>query len=243
MDAGDETAAAALARELGTSTPRVVRAAQRLGFDSRPLRPGRTAQTGSLRLSEIQVQRLRTELGVKRVLAPLTDAETAALAALARTPFGLMSARAVARNSGLSPTTAATAVKSLQGRGLLTTRQERIVAGRSRTVQMLYANRSHPLFRALSGALSQVQPPAARRDAEVPSRLRHLFWNTAPEQLDVDRHGQYIARRLLRSLDPAGLAWGASNLRGADWLAAAQARGLDARTQALANNLAHEAGL
>jgi hypothetical protein len=68
--------------------------------------------------------------------------------------------------------------------------------------------------------------------------LRHLFWNTAPTQLDVFRGGPYIARRLLRAMDLEGLAWGACNLRSTDWLQAQKARGLEPQVRALARNLA-----
>ncbi len=72
----------------------------------------------------------------------------------------------------------------------------------------------------------------------MPQSLRHLFWNTAPTQLDVQTGGSYIARRLLRTMDLEGLAWGASNLRRADWMEAQKARGLDPRVRGLARNLA-----
>ena len=77
--------------------------------------------------------------------------------------------------------------------------------------------------------LLQVQPPdrptpVAKR---VPRRLRHLFWNTAESQLDVSHAGSYIARRLLRTMDIQGLAWGAQALKREDWEQAALARGLD----------------
>jgi len=93
--------------------------------------------------------------------------------------------------------------------------------------------------------LAPVRPPVrpvAPREQRVPPALRHLFWNTAPAQLDVLRGGPYIARRLLRTMDLEGLAWGASNLRSADWLQAQKARGLDAQVRALARNLAATAG-
>lgn len=61
----------------------------------------------------------------------------------------------------------------------------------------------------------------------VPARLRHLFW-------DILGSGGSIARRLLRSGDLEGLAWGAAHLRAADWEHGATARGLDAMTRRLA---------
>jgi hypothetical protein len=72
----------------------------------------------------------------------------------------------------------------------------------------------------------------------VPRELRHLFWNTAEEQLDVRYAGGYVARRLLTVGDLDGLAWGAENLTAADWHHAATARGLSPDAKALAENLA-----
>jgi len=68
--------------------------------------------------------------------------------------------------------------------------------------------------------------------------LRHLFWNVAPEQLAVDEHGAFVARRLLQAGDLEGLAWGAAHLAAEDWNHAARARGLDRQRLALAANLA-----
>ncbi|MDX6666643.1 MAG: hypothetical protein QOK04_23 [Solirubrobacteraceae bacterium] len=225
------TSAAGVARELGTSVPRVVRAAKRLGFDERSHR-------GRLQLTSQQVRSLRAALGRREEADGLSTAETTALAALARAPFGLSSARAVARQADLSPTAAAGAVRRLIEQGLVTQEDAVIVAGRPRHVRLLHANRHHPRYREVAAALQRVEPPLPERDERVPARLRHLFWNTSPTQLEVERGGDYIARRLLRTLDPAGLAWGARNLDGSHWRAAAQARGLDPAVRALAENLA-----
>jgi hypothetical protein len=81
---------------------------------------------------------------------------------------------------------------------------------------------------------TNLDPP----DARLPPRLTHLFWNTADSQMDTAHGGPYIARRLLRTLDFDGLAWGAANLTAADWRLAARARGLEASVKALAENLA-----
>src|SRR5579884_3737237 len=193
--------ASQLARELGTSVPRVVRAAKRLGFDRRD-------GHGSLVLSSAQAQKLRAVLGRRQRVPGLSDTEAAALAALARSPLGLTSARAVARKAGLSPTATSRALARLAAADLITHEDDVIVAGRPRHVRL------------------------------IPANLRHLFWNTNPAQLNVSHGGDYIARRLLRTLDPGGLAWGARNLRPAHWRAAAGARGLDPAVRALAENLA-----
>jgi len=77
-----------------------------------------------------------------------------------------------------------------------------------------------------------------REEKRVPKRLHHLFWNTAESQLDVSRAGPYIARRLLRTMDLQGLAWGARALKPEDWEQGALARGLDPKVKRLARNLA-----
>ena len=224
-----------IARELGTSLPRVIRAAHRLRFDDR-------AGRGHLRLSPEQRDRLRDELGKSVPVPGYSQIEVAALAALSRAPLGLPSARAVARRAGMSPTAASRAVASLRERGLVRQEQRDIVAGRTRHVVMLYANWRHPAYASLSQQVRRVEPPASSRDARVPARLTHLFWNTKPDQLEVQRGGPYIARRLLRTLDPAGLSWGAENLRSEDWREAAKARGLAPSVRALAENLAAGSG-
>ena len=75
----------------------------------------------------------------------------------------------------------------------------------------------------------------------MPRHLRHLFWNSADAQLNVETSATYIAPRLLSSSDLEGLAWGAANLPGDAWRSAASARGTDPRARALALNLARAA--
>jgi DNA-binding MarR family transcriptional regulator len=229
MDSG--RSASAVATELRTSVPRVARAARRLGFASGP--------GGRLALDSEQVARLRDQLGVVPDVPGFTRSEVKALAALARSPLGLPSVRAVARRAGLSPTAASRAVNGLEERGLVRREPTVIAAGRARRVTVLHANRRSEQWAELAPLLARVRPPhRTQHEQRVPARLGHLFWNTAPEQLDVERGGAYIARRLLRTLDPDGLAWGALNLSAAAWREGAKARGLSADTRALAENLA-----
>lgn len=105
------------------------------------------------------------------------------------------------------------------------------------------ANPLHPCWPALDPVLDGVEMPdrpgrPKRVGERVPRRLHHLFWNTAESQLDVENAGAYIARRLLRTMDLQGLAWGARALRAEDWKRAALARGLDPKVKQLARNLA-----
>ena len=93
-------------------------------------------------------------------------------------------------------------------------------------------------------AVAKVRLPAQtaiRHVKRVPPHLRHLFWNTAPAQLEVATSAPYIARRLIQADDPDGLAWGAASLPASAWEHAAATRGLDPAHRALAHNLArHE---
>lgn len=235
----DTISAADLARELDTSVPRVTRAAERLGVD------GRQA-SGRFAFSSAAAQRLREALGSTPPAEGLSRSELIVLAALRSAPFGLGSARAVARRGALSPTTAAGALESLERKGLVVSSESMIAEGQARRVRVWRANVLHPRWPSLDPVLADVARPegkhAVRRGMRVPARLRHLFWNTADSQLDVRHAGPYIARRLLREMDLQGLAWGAQALSPQDWERAARARGLDAKTRRLALNLA-EAGL
>lgn len=228
----DTYSAADVARRLGTSTPRVVRAARRLGFSP--------AANGRMSLSHTMVERLRDELGRTPYIVGLTPTEVKALAALARAPLGLSSARVLAGQAGISPTAASRALRSLEDKNLARREDSVIAAGRARPVKLAHANRRSARWLEIAPLLARVRPPKTRsaRVASVPPRLRHLFWNAAPAQLDVLESGPYIARRLLSALDFDGLAWATGRLRPSDWRRAAKARGLDDSTRALAHNLA-----
>jgi hypothetical protein len=230
--------AAAVARELGTSVPRVVRAVERLGIDAR-------ASNGRMLLGGEQVARLRAELGVGARVPGLSPTQVFVLAALRDAPLGLASIRAVARRAGVSPTASARALDALLGVDLVKRQPTVLAAGSARPAELWHLNRRAPRWRQIAALLAAVRPPVrhpAPHEHRVPAALRHLFWNTAPTQLEVRRGGAYIARRLLRTMDLEGLAWGASNLSSDDWRRAQRARGLDAPVRALARNLAATAG-
>jgi len=234
----DTLSASEAARRLGTSLPRVLRAVDRLGLGV-DRRAG-----GRVQLSESQLERLRSELGVVSPVDGLSRVETQVLAALARAPRGLAGSRAVARRAGVSPTAAAGAVRSLAERGLVRRGREWVAAGRAREVELIRANVTAPAWSELAPRLAAVRPPVergSRRPARLPSRLRHVFWNADPDQLDVAVDGPYIAQRLLTSGDLDGLAWGARALAADDWKKAGRNRGLSAEQKALARNLAWSA--
>jgi MarR family len=226
--------AAAVSRALGTSVPRVVRAVERLGLNAR-------MSNGRMLLDDEQVAQLRAELGVGARVPGLTPIQVSVLAALRDAPLGLVSGRAVARRAGVSPTASARALDVLVSEGLVRREPTTLAAGSAKPAELIHLNRRSPRWRRIAPLLAPVRPPVravAPRDQRVPLVLRHLFWNTAPTQLDVLHGGPYIARRLLRAMDLEGLAWGASNLRSTDWLQAQKARGLEPQVRALARNLA-----
>jgi len=234
----DIISAAEAARRLGTSVPRVQRAIGRLGM---PVARGRG---GRVRLTARQLEELRDELGVMLRVDGLSRVEARVLAALARAPRGLISARAVARRAGVSPTAAGAAVRSLTARGLVRTEREWVASGRAHEAELIRADVTAPDWPELAPCLAAVRLPAAPAEPRlttVPSRLRHLFWNADPSQLDVRTHGGYLAERLLSTGDLDGLAWGLRALTSGDWEQAARNRGLSAREQALARNLARSA--
>jgi MarR family len=232
----DAISGASLARELGTSVPRITRAVERLGIDARQ-------PNGRFAFTSADADRIRCALGVTPRMDGLSRSETMALAALRSAPFGLVSTRAVGRRSGLAPTSAGRALKSLLSKGLVERTTETIAAGRAREAIVWRANPAHPRWAAIDSALDRVRRPERHRGADryVPRRLRHLFWNTAHDQLDVSRAGPYIARRLLLTMDLQGLAWGVQALKAGDWEEAARGRGLDPKARRLAQNLADAA--
>ena len=198
---------------------------------------------GRLSLTPDQFEALRDELGRAPRIEGLSPTEAKVLAALRRAPLGLVSARAVASRAGLSPTAASRALRNLELSDLAYREPAMVALGRARKVELWHANVLHPRWNELAETLNDIQPPkrpspSGAQGNRVPSRLRHLFWNVSPAQLDARRAGPFVARRLLRNEDPEGLAWGATHLKPSDWREGARARGLDPKVRALAENLA-----
>lgn len=192
-----------------------------------------------------QAEGVRRELGVQpRPVRGFSRSEVLILAALRSAPLGLLSIRAVARRAGISPTSASRALARLRERGLVRAERRMIEAGRAHEATVWSAALGNPEWSELDPILDPIELPSGgggQRPRRVPSRLRHLFWNTDPSQLELEGSGGYIARRLLRTMDLQGLAWGASHLSAEDWREGAHARNLDPRARALAENLAIEA--
>jgi hypothetical protein len=213
----------------------VIRAVERLGLDVE------RGAGGRMRLLPRHVRRLEAELGVAPTADGLSPSEAKVLAALARAPLGLPSVRAVAERAGLSPTAAGGAIAVLEARGLVLRQRRTVALGAARDIDLIVADVTHPDWARLAPDLARFRPrrrPMAPKERRVPKALQHLFWNTAPEQLDAAEHGGFIARRLLVAGDLDGLAWGAANLSRADWEHAGSARGLKPDRRALARNIA-----
>lgn len=223
---------------VGSTTPRVLRAASRLGLDGDD-RPGRHKR----RFSAADLQALRSELAPPVSVPGLSLTQARVLAALARAPLGLSSVRAVARASGVSPGGAAAALRRLRALRLVYVSEQVLAEGRARRAQLHFADVTHPHWAALAPALAQLPEPR-RTDStggsahRVPRWLGHVFWNEDLGQLAVDRHGPLIARRVLSSADPQALAWAARALPAKDWEHALASRGTGPRDAALARALA-----
>jgi hypothetical protein len=112
----------------------------------------------------------------------------------------------------------------LAARGLITLAPIMLTRGHASEVTVYQVRFGSDEWLALAPVVAKVHLPerASRpRAKRVPPHLLHLFWNTASTQLDVDTSAPYIARRLLTTFDPDGLAWGTVN---------ASRRCLDAQT-------------
>ena len=234
----DTYSLATAARLLGTSPPRVRRAVDRLG-----LAGGRDC-AGVFHLAKREVGELERELGVTPPVPGLSRTETQVLAALSRSPRGLASVRETARRAGVSPTAAGRALALLSAQGIISQSPMMLARGRASQATVYRVRFGMAEWAALAPAVAKVRLPGRtgrRRVKRVPPHLRHLFWNTAPAQLEIATSAPYIARRLIRTDDPDGLAWGAANLPASAWEHAASTRGLDPAHRALAHNLARNA--
>jgi DNA-binding MarR family transcriptional regulator len=224
-----------VAQELGTSIPRVVRAAHKLCPDAE--------QAQGYAFTPTMVATLRAALGVNARVRGLTVEEARVLKALSSAPFGVVSARSLARRAHVSPTTATRTLESLKAKKLARTEERMIAQGSAKRASLIHADRDTDAWRSVRRQLQSVVLPETveERAERVPRELQHLFWNTSKKQMSVADDGGYIARRLLERNDYNALAWGARNLSRADWKHAARARGVDAATRAMAENLAGDA--
>jgi DNA-binding transcriptional ArsR family regulator len=230
----DTYSLAVAARALGTSAPRLRRAVDRLGVSVE-----RTA-SGVFRLTSRQVDEFARELGAAPSVPELSRVETRMLAALSRSSRGGASVREAARRAGVSPTAAARALARLTSEGLIAQTPMMLAQGHAVEATVYQVLFGSPRWLALARVRlpARREGPHARR---VPPHLQHLFWNAAPAQLDVANPAPFIARRLITSFDPDGLARGTANLPASAREHAAATRGLEPAQRALAHNLARYA--
>ncbi|MPY92576.1 MAG: hypothetical protein GEV08_05745 [Acidimicrobiia bacterium] len=172
----------------------------------------------------------------------LGTTDLAVAAALSRRPFGLRSARAVAKAAGRSHSCASRSLRRLEAAGIVRRREDRVAEGTPRTVAVWTIDWCSPAWHTVaaevgshtSASCTAPSPSLAR----LPSRLAHLFWNVELGCVDLERHGTYVASRILRSNDCQALGWLARHLGPEHLRAAAGGRGLDPRRAQLARLLA-----
>lgn len=234
----DTYSLAAAARRLGTSSPRVRRAVDRLCL------PVERDASGAFHLTGPQVEELARALGVTPPAPGLSQIDIQVLAALSKSPRGVSSVREAARRAGVSPTAARRALERLTAQGIITQTPMMLARGRASEMTVYQVRFGSSKWLSLAPAIANVRlpgPVSRPRAKRVPPHLLHLFWNTAPAQLDVERSAPYIAKRLLTTFDADGLAWGTANLPASAWEHAATARNLEPAQRALAHNLARYA--
>jgi hypothetical protein len=200
--------------------------------------------SGVFRLTQGQVDELSSVLGVAPSVPDLSPTQARVLAALSRSPRGVASVREAARRAGTSPTATARALARLENAGLIMQSHAVLARGRATRATVYQVPFASPRWLALAPTIAQVRLPSRSGRAHatrVPPHLLHLFWNVAPAQLDVSSSAPFIARRLITSFDPDGLAWGSQNLPASAWEHAAATRGLEPAKRALAHNLARNA--
>ena len=193
---------------------------------------------------EANVDELSNVLRVTPSVPDLSPTEARVLAALSRSPRGVASVREAARRAGTSPTATARALSSLTSAGLINQAHAMLARGRATETTVYQVPFASPRWLGLAPTIARVRLPGRyerKHASRVPPHLLHLFWNVAPAQLDVASSAPFIARRLITSFDPDGLAWGSRNLPASAWEHAAATRGLEPAQRALARNLARNA--
>lgn len=165
------------------------------------------------------------------------------LAALDRRPLGVRSARAIARDTGLSPTTAGKVLAHLCATGWCNLEVLRLTEGVVVDAPVVSLDRD-PRWSSVSSTVRQTTFPERRPprgSPRVPRRLWHHFWNAPAAHLSLPEDAEYVAGRLLLSHDPQAIAWAYANVDRATIGRVAGKRGLEQRTRGWLRNLA-EAG-
>ncbi|WP_282944257.1 MarR family transcriptional regulator [Cellulomonas endometrii] len=206
----DTYSAPQVAAAAGISLPRVHRLLDRHGVPP-AAGPGKARQVPAAVAEAIE-----REIGkVPRRRSGLTREAVLAAKAVAHAPLGIRSARALARLTGTSPTTAAKALHELQARGLVTQRTRTVASGRAVEVTEWVARSLATWPRSLLGdakAAALPQPPQRDRATKVPARFHHLFWNVDVRALTLPADAAFVASRLLAAPDPTATAWAVTGL-------------------------------
>lgn len=206
----DTYSAPQVAAAAGISLPRVHRLLDRHGVPPAP-GPGKARQVPA-----VVAQAIEREIGnVPQRRSGLTREAVLAAKAIAHAPLGIRSARALARLTGTSPTTAAKALHELQARGLVTQRTRTVASGRAVEVTEWVARSLATWPGSLLGdakAAALPQPPQRERATKVPTRFHHLFWNVDVRALTLPDDAAFVASRLLAAPDPTATAWAVTEL-------------------------------
>lgn len=239
MDTTDHTfSTTAMAESLGVSVPTIHRAISRLKLEPR------RGTKRNLRLSEEDAQALLEHFGKAPKLDGFTREELFVLHVLQKHPFGLRSARAVARCTGISPSTASKALGDLGKRGIVEHRRVTVAEGQTRQIEVWILQidprwMADNLMTQIRSVVLPVPTQSVRREVYVPQRFKHLFWNADLSKLNTNDHGPAIAISIIEQYDPHALAWAIRNLdKGAFAVAARQRRGLSPKMLALASRIA-----
>lgn len=233
MDSG----LSAVAMRLGVSRGRVL-AAVRAGRV-----PASKDARGRWRLPVETVAALTARWGAVPQRCDGLDRESVlVLAALARRPRGLPSARAVAAAAGVSPTTASRRLRALAGRGLVEARDEaRILRGTAVRTPVWRVRWRAPGWEARLPALAEVVLPgrdAAPPASSLPEHVWHLVWNADPRDVVLPDDAAFAAGRVLDAADPEAEAWAARVLPAQAWQRAAAVRGRSQTMRAVARQMA-----
>jgi excisionase family DNA binding protein len=241
MDSNDRLLTSGeVARRLGASVPRVLRAAKRGEV-------GAVRRGNRFLFDADAVELLRRRWGAVPSLPGLSREDVLVLAALGRRPLGLRSGRAVARAAGVSPTTAGRALRRLAERGYVTRETARVTEGGVREVPVWSVRWTEPAWLGAAATVGQATLPVEREPRQrrwaptrrrVPSRLAHLLWNEDLAALDAERDAVLLADRILRSEDPEAHVWMMERLPASAILRATRTRNLDPRRASLGRLLA-----
>lgn len=225
------TSAAEIAHITGLSLPAVHRA-----LDTLHVPPGRRGTPRSVS-AETAAAIIAKRGSVPVRVAGRSRDSLLVLRALSHAPFGIASARGVARRAGIAPATASKLLAEAQQEGLAERRTTRtVMRGRVTDEERWYPTNVALWPTDLLQALKAVRLPAPQPSAppkRVPEQFWHHFWNVDPRRLSVEDDAVFIASRLIDSSSAPETTWTLDTFDKAVIAKALARRGVDARTRAL----------